>query len=48
MKTGNNSNKLKKKIRKILYISYQQNKITKKVDQVKTKQLNRVIITWWW
>ena len=31
MKAGNNSNKLKTKIRKILYLLYQHNKIIKKL-----------------
>ena len=30
IKAGNNSNKLKREIRKILYLLYQHNKITKK------------------
>ena len=34
IKTGNNSYKLKYEIRKILYLLYQHNKITKKVSTV--------------
>ena len=39
IKAGNNSSKLKDKIRKILYLLYQHNKITKKLYIDLTKSL---------
>ena len=39
IKAGNNSDKLKKKIRQIIYILYQQNKITKKIYNKLIKSL---------
>ena len=39
IKAGNNSNKLKNKVREILYLLYQYNKITKKLYYNLTKLL---------
>ena len=41
IKTGNNSNKLKIEIRKILYLLYQHNKFTKNVNK-KTNKNNLI------